>query len=224
MTRGILYITWPGDPRTETAIDRSIESIQAVHPELPFQISELPEGANLLDKALMRDLSPYDETLYLDVDTVVLERLDFGFERASQFGLACCICECPWGRRFKGIQDRGDIIEYNTGVVFFSKDCPVFESWKTHAEAMDSSLQFVGPNGPDTMPYNDQAGFALAVSETGFNPFILPLNWNFRPIWHKHTFGPIKIWHDYKPVPQSVRDWNLKQTAPNAIIEYVGVA
>ncbi len=47
----------------------------------------------LNQKATMFDLSPFDETLFLDLDTVVLGRLDFGFQKAQQFGLAIAICE-----------------------------------------------------------------------------------------------------------------------------------
>ena len=46
------------------------------------------------------------------------------------------------------------------------------------------------------MEHNDQAAFAKAVEMTGFNPYVLPLNWNFRPRWHRCFFGPIRIWHD----------------------------
>ena len=50
----------------------------------------------LLQKSQMFQFSPFRETLYLDADTVVLGRLDFAFLKAQEFGLACCICECPW--------------------------------------------------------------------------------------------------------------------------------
>jgi hypothetical protein len=49
----------------------------------------------------MAAMTPFEETLFLDADTVPLGRLDFGFEQAQRFGLACCICEVPWARRPK---------------------------------------------------------------------------------------------------------------------------
>src|SRR5262245_21729104 len=115
--RGILYMRWgPNAP----VLERSLRYVRAIHPELPVHVVELPAEASLLDKAGMYDHSPYEETLFLDVDTVVLDRLDFGFEMAVKHGLACCICENPWARRYGGI--KGDLIEYNTGVLFFTKD------------------------------------------------------------------------------------------------------
>jgi hypothetical protein len=222
MTRGILYIVFPGDPRTETMLARSIASLKAVHPELPCHVERLPEGSGLLDKARMYNLSPYDETLFLDADTVVMGRLDYGFDRASRHGLACTICECPWARRFAGLADRGDLIEWNTGVMFFTRAAAdVFTEWKANA-TIDSSVMFVGKDGPMKMPENDQAGFAMAVEQTGFNPAALPLNWNFRHRWQKTVFGPVKIWHDYDDVPESVRRWSEEQSKPGAIMKCAG--
>jgi hypothetical protein len=205
-------------------LERSIESLQNWHPELPFHVERLESGATLLDKARMFDLSPFEETLFLDADTVVLDRLDHGFEKAAQHGLACCICECPWARRFGGLKNAGDIIEYNTGVLFYTaKARDLFEWWIIHSNA-DSSIKFMTVDGQRIMPRNDQCGFAMAVDASGFNPFVLPMNWNFRPIWHRSMFGPIKIWHDYSDVPQGIIDWNESQTADGAIVQYAEVA
>src|SRR5688572_24905493 len=130
MTRGVLYMVWPGDPRVNAALQRSLDSLAVVHPELEVEVIELPEGS-LLDKATMLDRSPFDTTLFLDADTVALDRLDYGFDKAEHFGLACCICECPWARRYGGLKHSGDMIEYNTGVMLFTKGArEVFDSWK----------------------------------------------------------------------------------------------
>lgn len=225
MKRGALYIVWPdpqnprGPKATEEALERSLYSLARVHPELEIDIIRLGDDANLLSKAEMLDMSKFDATVFLDADTVVLGRLDQGFEKAAQHGLACCICECPWARRYGGLADRGDLIEYNTGVLFFTKGAEeVFESWKRNV-AIDSSIRFLAKdNQIVTMPLNDQAGFAQAIDETGFNPCVLPMNWNFRPIWQKTVFGPVKIWHDYSPVTDGVLAWNAEQTSAGALI------
>jgi hypothetical protein len=118
----------------------------------------------LLLKAWMFELSPFRETLYLDADTVALGRLDFAFLKAKEFGLACCIYECPWARRHNGV--HGETIEYNTGVLFFGERAKaIFESWSRLAPQIDSSIIFHGPQG----------------QMMKFSPFVLPLNWNFRP-------------------------------------------
>ncbi len=234
MSRGVLYIVFPGEPRTEAALRRSIDSLKRVHPELPYHVERLPEGSTLLDKSKMYDLSPYEETLFLDADTVVLERLDYGFTQAHRHGVAICVCECPYARRFEGMKNCGDVVEYNTGAIWFEKgwdscyggNCcsasteHLFSDWKIEAARLDSRLTFVSDAGERTlMPENDQASFALAAADIDFNPFVLPLNWNFRPIWQHTAFGPIKIWHDYKDVPEAVLRWNAEQSKPDAVIQ-----
>ncbi len=219
-TRGILYMKWGAE--VEPAFQRSLESVRRHHPELPVQVAQMPENATLLDKAGMLQISPFEQTLFLDVDTVVLDRLDFGFEKAAKFGLACCICECPWARRYTGLS--GDMIEYNTGVLFFTRQArPVFDLWQQHAGTLDSSILFKLQNTQEIgrMPFNDQGGFALAIEQSGFNPYILPLNWNLRPLWQKIICGPVKIWHDYSAVPEGVLKWNERQGGNQKVIEFI---
>ena len=215
-SRGVLYLVW--GQFDQALLDRAITSVREFHPELPVEIARLDDDATLLDKAGMLDLTPFDETVFLDADTVVLGDLGFGFDKASRQGLACSICECPWARRYGGID--GDIVEYNTGVLFFTKDAkPVFDAWKVRVRDIDSSIVFRRGNSLARMPLNDQAGFAMAIEDTGFNLFVLPYNWNFRPKWHKSWYGPLKIWHDYEPVPEPILQRNADQAALNAIID-----
>ena len=100
-TRGVLYMKW--GTKVEATFQRSLASLRKFHPDLPVQIAEMPSHATLLEKARILDVSPFDETLFLDADTIVMDRLDFGFEKAAKFNLACCICECPWARRYGGL-------------------------------------------------------------------------------------------------------------------------
>jgi hypothetical protein len=223
MSRGVLYIVW-GD-RARTAVKRSIASVQQVHPELPQKVIELPPGTDpirgLLEKSRMMEFTPFDETLFLDADTVVLDRLDFGFEQALRFGVACCICENPWARRYRGLP-KDDGIEYNTGVLFFNRGAEtLFRRWQELASVVDSAIDFIGPNGqPAVMPFNDQGAFARAVRDWDRPAFILPYNWNFRPAWHWTFFGPIKIWHDYSDPPPGLIQMNANYRQPGAIIQF----
>ena len=85
-SRGILYIVWnrSANPALEATLARSIASVKHLHPDLPIHIHEAPCEAGLLYKAGMSDLSPFEQTLFLDADTVVLDRLDFGFDAAAR--------------------------------------------------------------------------------------------------------------------------------------------
>ena len=198
MTRGALYIVW-GDAQ-DVLLARSRASLRAVHPDLDVEVVRMNDNATLLDKSRMCDLSPFDETVFLDADTVVLSDLSFGFDMAQRHSLACCVCECPWARRYPSID--GDAVEYNTGVMFFTKAArSVFDQWSKWNDVIDSSITWTDGGTKKRMPYNDQAGFARAVSSLEFNPFVLPTNWNFRPIWDWSWFGPLKVWHDRAGVP-----------------------
>lgn len=200
--RGILYIVWG---KADGPLQRSIESVRRWHPELPIYVERLPEGSTLLDKAKMCDLSPFKETLFLDADTVVLGRLDFGFNQAFHFGLACCICECPWAQRYTGW--KGEAVEYNTGVLFWSeRGMSVMQAWRDLAPTMPSAMTWSDGQKLTTMPLNDQASFAQAVRQTRKNPFVLPMNYNLRPRWQRNWFGPVKVWHDYKNPPPMLMD------------------
>ena len=215
--RGVLYVVW--GEYNETVLERSRQSLARVHPGLPVEIAELPAGSTLLDKARMMELSPFDETLFLDADTVVLDDLTFGFEQARRFALACSICECPWARRYGGLS--GDMIEYNTGVLFFTNEAkPVFDAWRACVIEIDSSIVFHNGEELARMSLNDQAGFAKAIDDTGVRPFVLPYNWNFRPKWHKSWFGPLKIWHDYSDVPEPLCVHNAEQAISDSIVRF----
>jgi hypothetical protein len=208
--RGVLYMVW-GDS-IEPVLDRSLVALRRWHPELPVHVERLSSGTDpirgLLRKSRMFALSPFEETLFLDADTVVLGPLDYGFERASRFGLACAINECPWARRYADLSLQGDMIEYNTGVLFFARQARVvFDAWAACAETLDSSIEWMEGNQLNRMAFNDQAGFAKAIEDTGVSPFVLPLNWNYRPQFQRSFFGPIRIWHDRSEVP----DWILRE-------------
>jgi len=138
------------------------------------------------DKALMYRETPYESTVFLDTDTVVLGDLSFGFEMAEKHGIAISIAPACYAGRWD--TDLGDAVEYNTGVVFFRKSPEVqsvFDFWVSIADTHR----------------NDQATFAQAIIKTGFNPFVLPRNWNYRGgIDYPQVYGPIKVWHSRVPL------------------------
>jgi hypothetical protein len=209
-SRGVLYIVW-GD-KTAEYLDYSIASLRMHHPDLPVHVERVTPRdpqRSLREKASMARLTPFATTLYLDVDTTVMGNLDYAFEQAERFGIACKICESPWLRRYD--QTRGDQLEYNTGVLFFNQSArPVFEAWDRLADLTPASPRWTKlDNIVLGAPYDDQASFAAALVECNFNPFALPLNYNFRPEYYRTVFLPLKIWHDYIPPPKQLMDLSL---------------
>jgi hypothetical protein len=224
--RGVLYMVW-GD-KIAPYLERSMVSLREWHPELPVHVERLAGDGDpvqlLIQKARMLEITPFAETLFLDADTVVLGRLDFGFERAARFNLACAINECPWARRFTDPDFNGDLIEYNSGVLFFTQAArPVFQAWAACAATVDSSVEWEEGGRIHRMSHADQAGLARAIEDTKSCPFVLPLNWNYRPWFHRAFFGPIRIWHDYGDVPQFIRDENRTYLDPKTRIRFYPV-
>jgi hypothetical protein len=218
----VISIFWGDEARLP--IDRLKASLKKYHPELPHEIIRVDapsdDAHSLNRKTEMMDLSPFDQTLFLDLDTVVMGNLEFGFQQAERFGIAMSICESPWARRYANIF-QADEVEYNTGVIFFTKkSSAVFENWKELSCKIDSSHVGVSDGKVYKMPANDQGSFALSMMKAEFNPFILPLNWNFRPMWHRSFFGPIKIWHDYSNPPPFFEEMNDYYLGKDSIIQY----
>jgi hypothetical protein len=225
VTRGALYMIWGDNPKVNTALLTAVEAWKQTHPDIPYHVQRMPPTSDLRCKSRMLDLSPFDVTLYLDCDTVVLGRVDKLFTEAGLFGLACCINPHPWARRYDSLHECGDMIEYDTGVVCFDRRDKVrslFDRWKA-GDSLNSRSFFMSGTGPAQMPVNDQCAFANAVYMEAFNPAILPVNYNFHPTWQKTVFGPIKIWHDYRDVPAGVRKWNDEQSAQGALLQCGGI-
>ena len=214
MKRGVLYIVW-GD-QIEPQLQRSIQSVKKYHPAMPIHVERVPDlrERGLLQKAKMGAITPFESTLYLDADTVLLGNLDDAFQRGEQFGLACCINECPWLRRYGS--NHGDAIEYNTGVLFFTRQArPVFDAWQTLAPVSPAAGRWVTAidGRLHGVPCDDQASFASAVRQAQYCPFILPLNYNFRPVFYPCFFTPLKVWHSPSSLPEGIEQLNERTTA-----------
>jgi len=197
--RGVIYLVW-NRPAIEDELQVSIRSVERIG--LPYHVFEGDSSGddwsrNHSQKASIYDLSPFEETLFLDSDTEVLgDDLSFGFDKAARHGIAMCFnpacLACRSGNR-GGFSPHA--IEYNTGVIFFRKSPDVqavFEAWKRHIHLTDA----------------DQPGFAKAMDETGFNPFVLPNNWNYRAGQDHQCFGPVNIWHSRRAIP---RKWDNRK-------------
>jgi hypothetical protein len=217
MNRGVLYIVW--GEKIDAVLNRSIESVKKFHPLMPIHVVRGDAQEGLRAKSKMGSATPFESTVYLDADTVVMGNLDFAFERAEQFGLACSINECPWSRRYG--PEFGDWTEYNTGVIFFTTAArEVFATWERIAPTTPSkSVWFAASGQQQGSPYDDQASFARAIVETKWNPYVLPFNWNLRPAAYPVVFAPVKIWHDYSQPPHQLELLNQAATGANSRVQ-----
>lgn len=196
MTSGVLYYVWGDQCRDELA--RSRQSVERLG--YPVHIAEGDPVHALGQKSRMYDLTPFDVTAFMDTDTVALADLEFGFEMAERHGLAICINEAADASvHYPEEKFPPGLIEYNTGVIFFKRDPAVERVFRRWAELTP------------VRPRNDQPGFARAVYETRFNPFVLPLTWNYRAEYAPGPiFGPIHVWHSRVPVPVNAGEFHAE--------------
>jgi hypothetical protein len=223
MSRGVLYLVWDGPPgltgcgqvNYQGLLDRSIASVQKHLPGMPVEVVRCDPNHGLRNKTRMGRLTPFDSTLFLDADTVLLGDLSHAWWQAERFGLACCVGQCPWLRRYGN--QWGDAVEYNTGVLFFTgKASPVMDLWERFGNDPWSS-RFLQGNTPCGLDYDDQGAFGRAVQEAGYNPYVLPPNYNFMPGWQTRFFTPMKVWHSTYEVPDGLEEKSLQAASGSPI-------
>ena len=224
LMRGIFMFVRPGGPGDPSlqVLQRTINYARALHLDLPIHIQPLAPNQPTINKRELFDASPFQETLFLDVDAFILDRLDFGFEMAAKYGMACCIGECPWIRRDH--PGTGDLVNYNPGVLFFSKKAaPFFDHW-ANTEKATPLMRLDNPQYRHrVMTSADEITFSMAMAESPLMPFILPSNWNFSQRSQRTFWGPIKIWRDTIDPPPALVNFVKGQAQPDALIQYVGL-
>jgi hypothetical protein len=158
------------------------------------------------EKVFVYHLSPWDETLYLDSDTIVLGELTFGFEMARRYGIALVIAPGTYVKDHWDLEDEDipdDLTDYNGGVIFFNKKHPVAEGlWQALRDELGKIDWMTQKENPR---YNDQSALSVLLHRKGINPYVLPQNWNLRPhLGMKRGHGPIKIWHSASRLPRNL--------------------
>lgn len=188
MSRGIVYYVW-GNYNTPV-FKRAIKSAEEFGYDYTI-VEDKTKYKNFRKRIELFDNCPYDTTLYLDADTKICDNIDFGFDMADKYGLACAIA--PASMAFPFIKDKTLIKQfnrntpqYNCGALFFNKTKtePTFRLWEDLMRKYPESYE------------NDQPYFAHAVIQT-INPYVLPKNWNYRPHlkFHGELYGKLKILH-----------------------------
>lgn len=206
MIRGALFVVW-GDRTTGSLLSRSFASVRAKniptclitdkdstvhHPFDMVKRIEFPPMKALCKKSIMYEHSPFDCSVFLDDDTMVLSDINFGFQQAEKHGIAVSFAPV--------FCDTGLFPIYNTGVIFFCRDSVVKDCFATWQRLC--AEDHIG---------NDQPRFAQAILEESFNPYVLPHTWNFRGHFGQRIWaqGPIVIWHTKQPLPKDIFEWNI---------------
>lgn len=227
-TRGAIWVTW-GKPSDD--LKTSVDSVARTNPDLgrclftdgdhdyggafthviPFK----PSTLDCRCRALQLARTPFDVSVHLDTDTVVMGDLGFGFEVARTHGLACSIAPAGVGGEWHGMPAPypSCLPQYNAGVLFFDRSMRwLMLEWARRNKVASLSR----------FPRQDQPGLAAAVWDHNVCPYVLPQNWNFRPdvpsaprtvYWQ----GAIKVWHSKLPAPESpgqATNWNRLTMEP----------
>ena len=189
MTKGILYIAI-GDKYKEEAV-RNITRTREVWPEIPVTYREVDYSQPVMNqriKALME--YHYDQTLYLDTDTYLVEPVPELFEVLDNFDIA--LAHAPWRVAYP-IDDVPDCFpEFNCGVMAFNWSeaiKTIFSAW-TWAFAEDYETrkdeQVVGW-------FPSQPTFRKLLYRSNLRIATLTSEYNWRGIGYAH--GKVKILH-----------------------------
>lgn len=209
-SRGVLYIVWGSDHISECIKSAEYVNRFGLKTQLVTDYPGQIDGFDIVTKTTFGEHSSYErkinmykysvfsETVYLDSDCFVLDNLDLGFIKSRSHGFA--VSAAP---PFYYNCTEGEMVHFNTGVLFFSKSDlskKLFNRWSQIA----SSDRYL--NGFT----KDQLGFSLAIHELDICPYILPHTWNFRIQIFKECWvhGPIKVWHARTEPPSSVYSYN----------------
>jgi hypothetical protein len=206
--RGILYVA-TGQRYIEEMLF-SAQSVKAVMPNFPITVftndpsnkkvlkSKFIDSIHLLedssfsygDKIAPMLESPYDETLYLDTDTVMIENCEDIFAP-----LKCCdlaVTHNAYRVEFSFEEIPSSFPAYNTGVIAFgntSRFRSFVRCWK------DAYKIFAGKT------LEDQPSFRHCVYHSNIDLHILPGEYNFFPYFPSFIGGyaSVKIVHSSSP-------------------------
>ena len=210
---GILYAA-TGHPWLDEAV-RSAESCKARMQDVPIALfTDRPAEADsslfdhvygidepsysYYDKIEPLTQTPFERTLFLDSDTLVIEPVYELAALLDRFDLAYCHAPMRYGEHdFPGCNEG--FPQGNTGVILYqfnSRVISFFEAWagsyRTHAE---------GHAGGDNSALNDQPSFRETIYESDLRFTILPCEYNLRTNMPYFAGGRarVKILHGRDP-------------------------
>lgn len=168
-------------------------------PEDHWKFIDLPDQENRAAKLMMYELSPYDETLFLDCDTIVLASiaplrgyLEF-FDVLMRYGYEPKKRRPPLLGRFRYSEDG----HFNSGVIAFRRSQVVaefFSTWQERFTRLGSRY--------------DQPSLVEAWFLSSAKVFPLPQFWNTNDRWYfaKKIRNRIVIWHYRTRIEDSLEE------------------
>ena len=127
---------------------------------------------SFIDKVTFLQESPFENTLFLDTDTLVIEPIYELGNLLNQFDLACA--HAPVRTTYNIPVCSSEFPELNTGVILYKRSDIVIELFQSWLKIYQEQLQ------SDRHPRHDQAAFREALFKSPANCYILPPEYNLR--------------------------------------------
>ena len=225
---GLLYVA-TGAPHFAEAI-RSAKTAKSAMPNTPIAIvSDQPDvpdffdqvifiahtGNGFVDKIQGMLKSPFERTIFLDTDTLIVEPFSELFDLLDQYDVA--VAAAPG---YKGFPENGipeSFYELNTGVVAYALSEQVttaFEEWET------AYREGIKTHAGEDYFFSDQPIFRRVLWNYRLATYILPPEYNFRTVLPSFARSRVKVFHgrhlDFDNIISLVND----QVGDRVIPEY----
>ncbi len=230
MQNGAIYILTQNKLYVDLAL-QSIASLKQKMPELPVtvfsefpidsplieQVIPVPASTNgLYEKAKLIQQSPYERTLFVDADILILEPFPEIFDLLDRFDCAATheeYVDTDWFHHYPRPDIPSCFPEFNTGILLFKRSLAmqcVFQEWQS------LYTQFLRDK-PDA-PVNDQTFFRAALYHSDARIATLTREYNCKYRGQGYLNGPVKMLHghidhqfDIPQLEQAARALNASQ-------------
>ena len=211
-SRGIIYIVTGQKFVDEACL--SAASVKRCMPDIPITLfSDVPRSSSLFnqivpivkpthgheDKILNIAKSPYQETLYLDSDTHMVDDSRELFSLLERFDLAAV--HAPYRAQYQVSEVPDCFPEFNTGVLLFSKSYKtdlLFARWiQIYREDGIKPLNWLFPGGASLYRHAipNQPSFRRALYESDVRIATVPPEYNCRVPFPGFVHTKVKILH-----------------------------
>jgi hypothetical protein len=140
--------------------------------------------------------SPYENTLFVDTDTIFTDRIYDTFLLLDQFDMM--FCHAPMRKTGYSISVPDSFVEINTGVIFYKNNITVKNFIQSWLDSYNLAIITYG----STLYYNDQTSFRECLfNHKELRYYILPSEFNLRIIFPFFIGGNsrVRIVHGREP-------------------------
>jgi hypothetical protein len=209
MANGAIYILTQNDRYVDLAL-QSLASLKRAMPDLPITVfSQFPMSSPLIDQVvrvqptgdgfydktrLIRE-SPYERTLFIDADIIVLDPFPELFALLDRFDCAATHEEyvsTDWFGRYPRSDVPSSFPEFNTGILLYKRSARmdgVLKEW----ESLYSRFIEERPG----QRINDQPFFRAAIYHSDVRVATLTREYNCKYRGQGYLNGPVKLLHGH---------------------------